>query len=231
MFLHLYRLLSVYSLLRLPRRSISVASTGLNLPVKTAVKSTVRSQTVNCASECIDSLAAFQADEFDEFDDIDGDPSTSNSVAQNSTNNIVYYVAGYVVRHCRNITKCIECLAKLSSANCSASYTVLTETKCRGALCWPSDVLFHALCKLEAVVASYLKNEFNPFILSAIIEDGLPAMLPVRAMLCQTHGSWLAAEISVYYACTRLHWHAKSSNREATSRIMTKTKRKTAKLC
>jgi hypothetical protein len=176
-------------------------------------------------------LAAFEADEFEDSDSDIDHHSKSNSVGENTKNNIVYYVAGYVVRHCKKITQCIDCLDKLSSANCSASYTILTQTKCWGSLCWPSDVLFHALCKLEAVVAAYLKSEFSPFILTAIIEDGIPAMLPVRAVLCDTHGSWLAAEIAVYYACTRLHWHAKSSNREAASRIMTKTKRKTAKLC
>ena len=72
----------------------------------TAAKSTVCSQTVHYASECIDSLAAFEADE---FDDIDVDSkSTANWVAQNSKNNIAYYVAGYVVlvHHCKNITKC-----------------------------------------------------------------------------------------------------------------------------
>ena len=227
MFLYLYRLLSVYSLLRLPKRCSSVESSGIAVQLKPNTRTTTkRAHAVSTAAECLDAMAAFSND------DNDSDTEPSEQLSDYTTkDNIVYYVAGFVVRHCRRVTKCYTCLSAISSSPSSDTCTSLINIKLRGALCWPSNTLYEALRKLEAVVASFLQQDINPFVINQIIEDGLPAFLPVRALLCADHAGWLAAEIAVYYSVTRLHWHAKSLNKEFLSRTATKTKRKAAKLC
>lgn len=224
-FIQLYRLLSVYSLLRLPKKSTSVESSGISLPVR-ANKSaeSKRSATVALAAECLDSMAALTEDDNDTVDELDSNFPVS-------TQNIIYYVAGYVVRHCRRVVNCDTCLSALTSKPIDVGHTVLINVKLRGALNWPSEALFAALRTIEAVVVTKLAENFTPFAMNGIIEDSLPAMLPLQGKLCAEHRSWLSAEIAVYYAATRLHWHAKAVNKEAASRRATKNCRKKAKLC
>jgi hypothetical protein len=83
----------------------------------------------------------------------------------------------------------------------------------------------------ENTLSSYTSDQFTPFMFSNYLEDSLPAMLPVKAVLCESHSSMLAADILVYYVCTRLHWHAKSVTRNTASKKLTKNNSKKAKLC
>ena len=80
-----------------------------------------------------------------------------------STQNIIYYVAGYVVRHCRRVVNCDTCLSALTSKLIDVGHTVLINVKLRGALNWPSEALFAALRTIEAVVVTKLTENFTPF--------------------------------------------------------------------
>jgi hypothetical protein len=85
-------------------------------------------------------------------------------------------------------------------------YAALLNVKLRGALHWPSDTLFKVLLDVENTLAVHLNSSLSPFMFSAIMEDTLPSMLPLRgAVLCDAHASSLTAEILVYYIATRLH--------------------------
>ena len=212
-FMQLYRLLSVYSLLRLPKRSTSVLASGVVLPVRdVAATTSKRSATVAVAAECLESMAAVMADDDEAMADDEPDHSLPLT-----THNIVYYVAGFVVRHCSRVVKCTDCIEHLMSSTDETPQAELLNVKLHGALHRPSDILFTPLCKLEAVVSVQLSDKFSPFAINNIIEDSLSAFLPVQAQLCASHRSWLAAEIAVYYTATRLHWRAKSANKEAAS--------------
>ena len=237
MFLQLYKLLSVYSVVRLPKRRVQRAGRDdtnddrrvLAIPLPAVQQQTKRCKTVAVASECLDSLSAFAAD--DDLDrDLDPDcipPAPTGS----AKDNIVYYVAGFVVRRCKKLVTCTACLEHLTSVANSESYAALINIKLRGALHWPSNALFTALLDVENTVAMYLNSSLTPFMFSTIMEESLPAMLPLRAVLCGAHASALTAEILVYYISTRLHWHAKTVNRDLASRKMTKQNRKKSKLC
>jgi len=165
--------LSVYSLLRLPKKSTSVESSGISLPVR-ANKSaeSKRSATVALAAECLDSMAYLTEDDIDTVDELDSNFPVS-------TQNIIYYVAGYVVRHCRRVVNCDTCLSALTSKLIDVGHTVLINVKFRGAMNWPSEALFAALRTIEAVVTKLAEN-FTPFAMNGIIEDCLPAMLPLQ---------------------------------------------------
>jgi hypothetical protein len=232
MFLQLYKLLSVYSVLRLPKRSIQrTGRTVTNnvpaivVPMPAPQKSTERGKHVAIVAECLDSLSAFTSDE-----DIDPDslpPAPSGS----AKDNIVYYVAGFVVRKCKKLVTCQTCITQLTSAHVDESYTLLINVKLRGALNWPSKVLFSSLLSVENTVSAYVNSSLSPFMFATIMEEALPSMLPVRSVLCSGHASSLTAEILVYYISTRLHWHAKTLNKDYASRKKAKQNRKKAKLC
>jgi hypothetical protein len=229
MFMQLYRLLSVYSLIRLPKRRSAVDTrhgVTLPLPSSSTKTQTKRSSTVAVAAECLDLLAAFASD------DMDVDPGDLPEPSSGTTkDNIIFYVAGFVVRRMKRVTNCDTCIKQLSGEPGNSMDAALLNVKLRGALHWPSNALFNCLRDIENVLCSYTADRFTPLMFSSIMEDALPAMLPIKAVLCATHASMLAAEILIYYVSTRLHWHAKAVTRETTSKKMTKNNRKKAKLC
>ena len=234
MFLQLYKLLSVYSVLRLPKRSIQrTGRTVTNndpaivVPMPAPQKSTERGKNVAIAAECLDSLSVFTSDE-----DIDTDPDNVPPAPTGSAkDNIVYYVAGFVVRKCKKLGTCQTCISQLTSTKVDESYTLLINVKLRGALNWPSKVLFSSLLTVENTVSAYINSSLSPFMFTTIMEEALPSMLPIRSVLCSSHACSLTAEILVYYISTRRHWHAKTLNKDYASRKKAMQTRKKAKLC
>jgi hypothetical protein len=114
MFVQLYRLLSVYSLLRLPRRRISSYSNQQLCHTKlhiTQSKSTKRQAAVAMASECIESLVVFMNDD-DPTDAVDAPPLAT--LPASAKDNIVFYVAGFVIKHCLKVVHCSTCIASIS---------------------------------------------------------------------------------------------------------------------
>jgi hypothetical protein len=228
MFMQLYRLLSVYSLIRLPkRRSGGDNRLGVTLPHPSPAgkTQTKHCQTVAVAAECIESLAAFA-------DDVDVDPFELPEPSCGTTkDNIIFYVAGFVVRRMKRVTTCDTCIKHLSGQPGTSIDAALLNVKLRGALHWPSDILFNCLRDTENTICSYTTDCFTPFMFASIMEDALPAMLPLNAVLCAAHAGILSAEILIYYISTRLHWHAKAVTRETLSKKLTKNNRKKSKLC
>lgn len=189
-------------------------------------KSTERGQNVAIAAECLDYLSVFTSE------DIDTDPDNVPPAPTGSAkDNIVYYVAGFVVRKCKKLVTCQTCISQLTSMHVDESYTLLINVKLIGALNWPSKVLFSSLLTIENTVSAYMDSSLSPFMFTTIIEEALPSMLPIRSVLCPSHASSLTAEILVYYISTRLHWHAKILNNDYASRKKAEQNRKKAKLC
>jgi len=208
MFVQLYRLLSVYSLFRLPRRRANsfVHYQKATLAVPPARTVTKRQAAVQQSAECIDSIYAFLHDD-SSVDAVDVPPMSNLSAS--TVDNIVFYVCGFVVRHCQKVVACSHCVSLLSGESSKLPQTQLINTKLRGALRWPSDVLFLCLRKTEDYVSQYLSKGCEPEAFNDLVEQTLPAFLPLRAKLCESHASAVCAEIAVYYIVTRLHWHAK----------------------
>jgi len=231
MFIQLYRLLSIYSLIRLPRRrQNSFANRHLTQPalvVPPAKTVTKRQTAVVNAAECIESLEAFMGDEDLEAVEV----LEFSDAAGGIVDNIVYYVGGFVVRHCLRILKCTICLAALSADKTTLPQAKLINIKLRGALRWPSHHLFMALREAEDYVSQHLAKGLDPESFPELIEQIIPTFLPLKSKLCPTHSSTVCAEIAIYYIITRLHWHAKQINKNAKSSKQTKQHRKQAKLC
>lgn len=232
MFIQIYRLLSVYSLLRLPRRRLNsyVNNSQLELSIRPAKSATKRQAAVDMAAACIDHNASVLDDDVDlDLDAVDV-PMLSNMSAS-PVDNIVFYVAGFVLRHCRKTTTCGECIAGLTGERNSLPQAALINIKLRGALQWPSESLFRALRESEEYISAHLAKGANPEAFSELLVQILPVFFDLKAKLCCLHASSMCAEIAVYYIVTRLHWHVKQKNKNAQSTSSTKQHRKKAKLC
>jgi hypothetical protein len=233
MFVQLYRLLSVYSLLRLPKRRFnSLAVPAVTQPIMLVPPvrhATKRQAAVARATECIDSFAAFLSDNEQSVDAVD--VPVLEDLTATPKDNIVFYVAGYVLRHCKKVISCSECLSGLSGEHGNLPQAALLNIKLRGALQCPSKVLFLSLREAEDYISCHLANGADPEAFTELLEQVLPAFLPLRSHLCSLHCSSVCAEIAVYYIVTRLHWQVKQLNRTAKSAVDTKKHRKKAKLC
>jgi hypothetical protein len=129
MFVQLYRLLSVYSLLRLPKRRGGVDRPGLTLPLPSlaGAMQSKHCKTVALVAEC---LSAFVADG-SAFIDPGDIPEPSSGSAKD---NIVHYMAGFVARHCKKVVSCSHCIGQLTKLPSQAPQTALTNVKLRGTL-------------------------------------------------------------------------------------------------
>lgn len=231
MFVQLYRLLSVYSLLRLPRRRINSYSNQqlchANLRIN-PVKVTKRQAAVSMATECIDSLVAFVSDE-NPVDAVDVPPLATLSVT--TKDNIVFYVAGFVIKHCLKVLHCSSCISAVSGDRCQLPQSTLINIKLRGSLHWPSEALFLALREAEEYISSHLADGLDPEAFTELLGLVIPVFLPLRSKLCSPHASSVCAEIATYYIVTRLHWHVKEVSQIVKTSKSCKQLRKKAKLC
>ena len=231
MFVQLYRLLSVYSLLRLPRRCISSYSNHQLCHAKlrvTPVKSTKRQAAVAMATECIESIVVFMNDD-NPADAVDVPPLATMSAT--TKDNIVFYVAGFVIKHCLKVLHCSTCIAAISGDRSQLPQTTLINIKLRGCLRWPSEALFLALREAEEYISSHLANGLDPEAFTELLGMIIPVFLPLRSKLCPPHASSVCAEIATYYIVTRLHWHVKEVSQIVKSSKSSKQHRKKAKLC
>jgi len=189
-------------------------------PKKTATK---RQAAITQAAECIDCLSAFATDE-DSLDAVDVPQLAEFTSSPKDT--VVFYVAGFVVRHCKKVLSCQICIAGLCGEPTTLPTATLVNVKLRGTLQWPSDALFVSLRAAEDYIADHLEKGSDPESFSDLLEQTLPVFLPLRNKLCESHASSVCAEVVIYYIVTRLHWHAKQVNKAAKSATVTKQHRK-----
>jgi len=178
MFVQLYRLLSVYSLLRLPRRCISSYSNHQLCHAKlrvTPVKSTKRQAAVALATECIESIVVFMNDD-NPADAVDVPPLATMSAT--TKDNIVFYVAGFVIKHCLKVLHCSTCIAAISGDRSQLPQTTLINIKLRGCLRWPSEALFLALREAEKYISSHLTIGLDPEAFTELLGMIIPVFLP-----------------------------------------------------
>lgn len=231
MFIQLYRLLSVYSLFRLPRRRINSYS---NQPLShnklrvAPVKATKRQSAVAMATECIESIVVFLND--DNAADAVDVPSLA-TLSATTKDNIVFYVSGFVIKHCVKVLHCSLCILAISGDRSQLPQATLINIKLRGSLRWPSEALFLVLREAEEYISAHLANGLNPEAFNELIELIIPVFLPLHSKLCPSHASSVCAEIATYYIVTRLHWHVKDVSQLVKSSNKCKTHRKRAKLC
>ncbi len=267
MFVHLYRLLSVYSLIRLPRRRNGRLDVDLSpqFPIPASKPGSKRSVAVAFAADCLENITACLEDESVDPSDIpdlsldvkcfgvDESGSTLHSTglglhmectSETFTNNpgsltvnrytvrqnIVFYVAGYVIRHCRKLFSCDICLKALTGSPAQLETAMLVTLKTRGALIWPSQEMFQSLLAVEDEVSESLSQNCDPAIFQLLTEKCVSHFTRLKSCLCLTHGSAICGEICVFYIITRLHWHVRQINQKYASKQEAKQNRKKAKL-
>lgn len=224
-FLYVYRLLSVNSLIKPPKRA-SVVSDPVNILDK------IRSPTVKHVNvpfvarieQHLDNLimSCEPADE-----NVVCLPGCDHAYAQSSPMNcITYYLSGYVSHKLRKLTSCTDCITAMTGTELT-SHAKLIELKTRGGLQIPSLQLSLLIFFLESCVQKYAATPHTDMYLDILNEALWHEDLPDKAIGCPIHCSALTARCIHFYIATRLHFLNKTINKNRKSR---QTKHKLSKV-
>ncbi|KAL4112280.1 hypothetical protein QTP88_016098 [Uroleucon formosanum] len=165
-FLHLYCILSIYSVLRPPKSGnctiLDCQAPKLSLSELKDIfncESTVRQQKINILNSKVDLLV----DEVFEYD---------NYNEASVLNCIIYYTTGYVSKKIAKNTSCTLCLSALIVKDkfVDLPEAELINIKSKGGLTHPNINLFHFLSNVEECFAKHCKQK-NVFDLT--VEDSL----------------------------------------------------------
>src|SRR6218665_869305 len=159
MFVQLNRLLPGYSLLRLPCRRISSYSNNKLYNTSLRVTPvTKRQAAASMANECTESIVVFMNDD-NPADVVNVPPLDTMSAI--TKDKFVFYVAGFVIKHCVKVLRCCTCISAISGVSSQLPQIILINVKLRGSLRWPSEALFLAFSEAEEYISSRLAKDLD----------------------------------------------------------------------
>ncbi|KAK3933106.1 Transposable element P transposase [Frankliniella fusca] len=134
------------------------------------------------------------------------------------------YVAGFVARHSKKYAKdcqeCNECLIKKEEEKTDVD--MLITLKSKGYLTYPSDILVNLLRTLEkSIIHAAMHNEMEENILFLVLDK--VATLRVENVGCELHSAELTKSIIKFYTIMRMHFLRRKWN-EITTEMRKKQK-------
>jgi len=210
-FLHIYRILSIYSVLRPPKsgnctildsKAPKIALSELKEIFHS--ESTIRQQKLSNLKLKVDLLidgGSWEADEI--FED-------HNYNEASALNCIIYDATGYVTKKIIKNTSCILCLNALKN---NQKYVDIPEAelvnlKSKGVLTHPNIHLFHFLTKVEESFATHCQHK-NVFDLTVYDVLNFPISFP-----CNEHKIQVVSSILTNYLIMRMRHFAVQGNRK-----------------
>jgi len=209
-FLHLYRILSIYSVLRPPKSGnctildSQAPKIGLSeLKEIFHCESTPRQEKIKSLKSKVDMLidqGSWEADE------IFADHNYNNSSVLSC---IIYYTTGYVSKKIAKNTSCQICLSALKTNDKFADLpeAELLNLKSKGGLTHPNIRLFQFLYKVEECFAKHC-NQKNVFDLT--VEDALRLKF---SFPCFEHKNEIVTSILTNFIVMRMRHFAVQENR------------------
>jgi len=160
-FLQLYKILSVYSVLKPPKTGNCIVGTTestQSLITLDSLKTIYQNPEKKSLLETIREKLEFA---------IEQDDWTVDEVIENSDHNcflapvvdcVLYYVTGYLCKQMLRYLKCSVCRSAIIQPNMSFEPVArLTNIKSRGGLLHPNKYFFNFICKIEDLFSKYCK--------------------------------------------------------------------------
>lgn len=222
-FLHLYRILSLYSILKPPKTGncsiLDVHAPKITISeLKEIFQSneSIRDIKLKDIRSKIDEIVE---EGHWEADDIFIDHPYNDSSALNC---IIYYASGYIAREIAKSTSCKVCIDALVSPNkyVDVPDAHLVNIKTKGALTHPNTHLFQLINIIEKSFAKHCA-EYDVF--DSIIEETLNKL----SFPCVNHKGEIILKILTNYSVMRMRHFAVQQNRE---QKLSQKKKKLAKL-
>jgi len=233
-FKYVYRLLSVYGLLRIPKRKLNVESSIDEAAMASFKPDSKQTREPSVCTAARLSLEGKLRDNPIDHVDIENIEQTLDMQCDDDEpvrDNILFYLSGYVVNKCKRFSTCNTCLEALQGNlnDHDREYIQLLKIKMIGKLKIPSKALFKFLQELETIIKSVLSESILDA-LPIILQRSVSVSSVLRAVLCEEHDETLVSRVTMLYTVARLHWHAKSVNKLHNTNQRAKNMRKKVKL-
>lgn len=210
-FLHLYKILSIYSVLKPPKHG-NCTVTNTDAPKISLAdlheifhdKTSDRSTKINNLKSRLDTLIAEGI-----WEPCQVLPSMDSYDEHSSIRDcVVYYVCGYVTKQILKRKKCPKCIEYLKNGNIEHPAAKLISLKSRGNLVYPNTYLFEFLSKVESSFAKHCKN-FDVF--ERVIDEVVESKFELK-YTCAEHQLEVATDILVYFIQMRLRQYTYQEN-------------------
>lgn len=204
-FLHLYKTLSIYSVLKPPKHG-NCTVTNTDAP-KTSLsdlkeifndKSSERFEKINKLKEKLDQLI-----EVGLWEPCEVLPQINNDTESNIRDCILYYVCGYVTKQILRRKKCSACVSYFEVSNANHPCAELVNLKTNGKLIHPNPALFDFLNIVELSFAKHC-NDFNVF--DNVIDEITQKNFNFK-FSCHPHSVEVTSEVIVYFLQMRMRQH------------------------
>ncbi|KAE9521372.1 hypothetical protein AGLY_018194 [Aphis glycines] len=201
-FLHLYKILSVYSVLKLPKFSnCTITNTDapkLSLEDLREIfhnKTNERYEKINRLRTKLDQLV-----EDGIWEPCDIFPQVSNGSDKSNTRDwLIYYLCGYVTKKILIRKQCASCILFLKSSNINHPTAGIVVLKSKGQLIYPNTFLFEFLSIVEHSFERFCMD----YVFEKVVEDITENNFNFKYS-CSEHKVDVACEIIVYYLQMRL---------------------------
>lgn len=210
-FLHLYKILSVYSVLKPPKFS-NCTVTNMDAPKLSLEdlreifhnETNERYEKINRLRTKLEKLV-----EDGIWEPYDILPQASNDSDESSTRDcLIYYICGYVTKKILSKKICASCIAFLKVGNINHTAAELVTWKSKGQLIYPNTFLFELLSKVEH---SFKKFCMDYDVFEKVVEDITENNFDF-IYTYNEHKVDIACEIVVYYLQMRLRQFSYQEN-------------------
>lgn len=195
-FIHLYKILSVYSVLKPPKHG-NCTITNIDAP-KISLSdlkeifhdtSSKRFEKINTLKTKLDELI-----EEGQWKPCDVLPKVDSTMENSTRDCILYYVCGYVTKQILKKQKCDECICFFKAGDSEHPCAELVNLKTNGKLMYPNAALFEFLSIVEHAFAKYC-NDFNVFenVINEITQNNFNFKFS-----CISHRVEVASEVIVF---------------------------------
>lgn len=209
-FLHLYKILSVYSVLKPPKYgNCSVTSTDTP-QISLADLHEIFHNKDSCRTEKITKLKT-KLDELIEegvWEPCDILPNCSNNEECSIRDSIIYYVCGYVTKKILKWKKCSKCISFFKTCNANHPAAELVSLKTNGKLIYPNTYLYDFLSTVEHSFSLFC-HEYDVF--DKVVDDITGANFNFK-FTCAEHIIDVTTEIIINYIQMRLRQFAYQEN-------------------
>lgn len=231
-FAQLYRLMSIYSLIKPPKGSNvtggeicevlcnepAIKPTSSNLLTKVQVMAKV--------------TKILECEEFDPNIDVDLSENDFSEHCKAIKAAIIGHMSGYVARTAlaRFCDNCSFCKKALTSKDETLPQNILTHFRSYGFLTYPSVELFNLISALETVVLQTLHDGLKKDTLYTVMDNFVFNNTKLPRVGCEEHKYLVTEKVFYFYVTTRMYFASRVNRRENASIKRSKAHSKKSKL-
>ena len=206
-FAQLYRLMSIYSLVK-PNRGSNVTGGEICHALVTAAASN-KTEAKLLKQQIKENVAKIlQREDFDPNCDLEISKQDLQTHMDEVQQAVVGHMAGFVAKTASKkwCSNCNECKKLITSSNPTLPQNMLIYYRSYGYLVYPSVPLFNLIKALENLILGVLHGGLEEDTMFTVMDKLLESSIPLQKVGCKEHQEVLSQEILYFYLTTRMYF-------------------------